>query len=106
MFVFLFRTMDEAHEKLIWNFAIIVIFAAINFFLSKADKKAFSSNKEFTPLDALYFSTITHFTIGYGDYYPTSPIAKRLTIAHVILAWFINFVDLDLVKKFSPVPLY
>ena len=106
MFVFLFRTMDEAHEKFIWNFAIIAIFSVINFFLSKADKKAFFSNKEFTPLDAVYFTTITHFTIGYGDYYPTSPIAKILTIAHVILTWFINFVDLGLVKKFSPVKLY
>ncbi len=35
-------------------------------------------------LDALYFSVITLTTIGYGDFTPTTPVAKVFTIVYVI----------------------
>src|SRR5258708_4783341 len=33
-----------------------------------------------TPLDALYFSCVTMMTVGYGDYVPVTPCARRLVI--------------------------
>lgn len=33
-----------------------------------------------TPLDALYFSCVTMMTVGYGDYVPITPCARRLVI--------------------------
>lgn len=35
--------------------------------------------------DALYFSFITYSTVGYGDVYPTSVIAKNLVITMIII---------------------
>lgn len=49
-----------------------------------------------TPLDALYFSTITGATIGYGDWYPVTQVGKVLVISQTLtslsfLVLFFNF---------------
>ncbi len=36
-------------------------------------------------MDALYFSTITLATVGYGDIVPKTPIAKLFTIFYVLI---------------------
>ena len=100
-FNLLFNSMDDAHEKLFWNFGLIIFFSIINFIISQINPKAFSSEKKFTIIDAIYFSTITHFTIGYGDYYPTNELTKILTLLHVIMAWLVSFVDIELIKSFT-----
>jgi voltage-gated potassium channel len=38
-----------------------------------------------TPLNALYFTVITLSTVGYGDFYPVSPIAKIFVITLIIV---------------------
>jgi len=37
-----------------------------------------------SPLDALYFSTVTLATVGFGDLTPTTDPAKLFTIAYII----------------------
>jgi uncharacterized membrane protein len=36
-------------------------------------------------LDALYFSFVTHSTLGYGDIVPISPSMRFITILHTIV---------------------
>lgn len=38
--------------------------------------------------DVVYYSCITHATVGYGDIYPTTRGARALVTAHVMLAFF------------------
>jgi len=54
-------------------------------------------------LDALYFSTLTSATVGYGDIYPISGVAKMLVIFHVLSSQFIVIVLLALtLSRFAP----
>lgn len=47
-----------------------------------------SFNKELTFSDAIYFSFITHTTVGYGDIVPVSDVARSLVILHSFLMFF------------------
>jgi hypothetical protein len=40
--------------------------------------------EDWTPLDALYFSTVTLATVGFGDLTPTTDLAKLFTIGYII----------------------
>lgn len=55
-----------------------------------------------TSLDAIYFSCVTAFTVGYGDLVPTSDWGKRLVIAQSISSLiFITLVFARLVGAFE-----
>lgn len=46
------------------------------------------------PTEALYFSTVTGFTVGFGDFFPVSDSARRLVMTEIavvsvfVIAWF------------------
>lgn len=37
------------------------------------------------PFDAMYFTLVTHSTMGYGDITPTTRLAKSIVMMHIIL---------------------
>jgi len=91
-------------EKIFINLGIIFIFACINYIIEYLGEvkniKFFKGQFQF-PDDhkihfgnTLYFTLITHFTVGYGDYYPKRHIAKWITAFHVFFAWYINIIAL------------
>jgi Ion channel len=49
-----------------------------------------------SPVDAIYFSFVTGFTIGYGDMTPTSPVGRLLVAFQAVCCLF--FVTLALAK--------
>ena len=62
-------------------FSVIYYFAAKNFG-TKDEKEQFKG-----PNDCLYFSCITHFTVGFGDITPKSNLLRFLTILQVLFAF-------------------
>ena len=66
---------------------IIFIFTNLYYFLApysnEEDSKEFSESWE----RDLYYTVITHFTIGFGDITPKSKLFRRLTMCQVILAF-------------------
>jgi voltage-gated potassium channel Kch len=49
-------------------------------------------------LDSLYFSVVTLATVGYGDFVPTTPIARLFTIIYVINGISILLALLDRIR--------
>lgn len=80
-------------QKIAYHIIIILLFAAINMVFAKrygtiGDKKRFSTFE-----DCLYFSTITHSTVGYGDMYPESTALRRVAMLHILVMLTIVFSD-------------
>ena len=44
-----------------------------------------------SPLDTCYFLTVTATTVGYGDFAPTSPLAKLFTCGYALLGIIMIF---------------
>ncbi len=86
---FLYKILDEIHEKFIINLLLIIIFTGINYFILNIHEK-----QNLSLHDIVYFTIITHFTIGYGDISPKTLTGKTITCLHVILTWFINLVPI------------
>jgi hypothetical protein len=78
--------------ELVFGFAVLYSFA--NEF-----------NKPFTHwFDAIYFSTVTASTIGYGDFYPINPLGKFLvsvqsTLVLMFVVLFLNFFSNKIKSK-------
>jgi hypothetical protein len=75
-------------DKLLYNIISTLIFSFIYWIISKLDKSAFSQVLEYP--DALYYSSTTNFTLGFGDVLPVSPLARSITCIHSILFYVIT----------------
>ncbi|PZX92790.1 two pore domain potassium channel family protein [Flavobacterium aquariorum] len=76
------------------NFIEIVLYFAVIYSYFNNHYSNFLNKKFVTHTDAIYFSFVTSSTLGYGDYFPTSILAKRFIIFQIIL--FFIFVGLFL----------
>ena len=83
----LVNLMKEQNKLLFVHIATILVFSVIYYFMAphkgtKKDKENFKSFES-----SLYYTTITHFTVGFGDISPESPFLRRLTMFQVLLAF-------------------
>lgn len=87
--------MDSKKDTIFMSFWIYIlmlcVFASIYIIIEIFTAGSFNVNcKENTiinPVNAVYFSTITAATIGYGDITPITPIAKIFVTLEVILSF-------------------
>lgn len=81
-------------KVLSFNFVAILLFTLIYFTLSKAGEEQFNGlDKTSTFLDHLYFAFTVQSTVGFGDIYPKSPVAKMVVMAQQSLL-IVGLVDL------------
>ena len=78
---------DSVPEKVLFNIILIVFFAIVYRLNSIYDKNAFSAPLNFS--DSLYLSSMTNFTLGYGDILPKSALAKTLAVIQLFLFWMV-----------------
>ena len=97
----LFVLVDEPHEKLYANFALIIVFGFVYKLINVIESEKSYSIDHVTWFDAFYFSFVVHFTLGFGDIFPASHTARIFVMIHTTLFWLINLVDEDLVKKIT-----
>lgn len=91
---------DEPNEKFIVNMLIIVLFSIIYHIVYIMNPERAYSIKNLSYSDMLYYSCTVHFTLGFGDIFPVSRLARGFTIIQSILFWFVNLINTDIVKKY------
>lgn len=64
------------------NVFILITFA---FIYSSLPSKTFNVERQLSFIDALYFATSTHTTLGFGDIYPVTTSGRVFTMAHAFL---------------------
>ena len=75
------------------NATIIIVFFLLYYnFVPPSDFYKSGDEKPMSALDYLYFTMITHSTIGYGVISPKSSIGKMLVICHVISMLLFNII--------------
>jgi uncharacterized membrane protein len=68
------------------NVLFILAFALIYWIWGTPEHfKSLFSTPYLSGLDALYFSFVTHCTLGYGDIVPISPSMRFITILHIVV---------------------
>jgi hypothetical protein len=77
----------KLYTKILIHLLVISLFAMGYLYIAKyvgsgKDRRNFDSFET-----ALYYSTITHFTIGFGDVAPDSKEMKRLTMCQALGAF-------------------
>jgi len=75
------------------NATIIIVFFLLYYnFVPSSDFHKPGDERTMNALDYLYFTMITHSTIGYGVISPKSSIGKTLVICHVISMLLFNII--------------
>jgi hypothetical protein len=83
-----FREVRSARRRLSgWQLALaleiaLVVFSFAYYLLATNDPGEFTGLA--TRLDALYFSTATAATVGYGDVHPTGQLARGIVTVHMV----------------------
>lgn len=88
-----FLIIDSSNVKRYINFIIILLFGIIYHYIYLIDEDSYS--KKMSILDSIYFSSVVHFTLGFGYIFPVSTKARGLVIIHTILFWLINLTKVD-----------
>ena len=80
------KVYGKSRSTLFYHLCILIFFSIVYFnYLTSDDFN--SSDKLENYSDYLYFSVITHSSVGYGDISPKTPKAKKLVMLHVIITF-------------------
>lgn len=78
----------KKNGNLQYHLATIIIFSVLYHFLAKGKFVGDDEDESFQNYGStLYYTIVTHFTIGYGDIYPKTPLLRFLCCTQIILAF-------------------
>lgn len=75
------RRLEARHFIIVLEVAVVV-FAFVYYLIATHDAGQFTGLG--TRIDALYFSTVTAATVGYGDIHPTGQSARVVVTVHIL----------------------
>jgi uncharacterized membrane protein len=85
----IYKPLKKQNVVLITNVICIIIFSYIYYMIAQTQGSQKDKENFKTLEDSLYYTTITHFTIGFGDISPESKTMRRLTMLQVLIAFLL-----------------
>ena len=77
----------KQNDFILYHLGVICVFTVIYYYLAKNSEEDKSNFKSLE--DSLYYTLITHFTIGFGDVSPKSKIMRRFTMLQAVIAFML-----------------
>ena len=84
-------------KKILVNFILLLIFGIAYAAHVQATKKEDGTSDDWSLPEKsdgasifFYATSVIHYTIGYGDFYPLSATAKSLTAVHILTTFIVN----------------
>ena len=71
--------------QLLYHCYVILLFAVLYYTLAKYRHDEDEHFKDFG--STLYYTIVTHFTVGYGDIYPKTALLKTLCCIHLFISF-------------------
>ena len=86
--------------KILWDQVLIVlIFTVITYFTYEQYNFPETDSIEDKMVNSLYFNSATQFSVGYGDFTPTTNLSKVINIIHHLIAYFILATEISFIFK-------
>ena len=86
--------------KILWDQVLIVlIFTVITYFTYEQYNFPETDSIEDKMVNSLYFNSATQFSVGYGDFTPTTNLSKIINIIHHLIAYFILATEISFIFK-------
>jgi len=83
------RSLNRSLLILMFNYCEVIIGFAVLYLATYSIGYSNSNKIITTPMEALYFSTVTITTLGYGDMIPISPFGQKLALLEPLLGFIL-----------------
>ncbi len=81
------RDYKKRNRFFLYHILMILVFTVIYYYAAKEYGTQRDKNAYRTWEDCLYYTSLTHFTVGLGDIAPQSHFLRNITIAQVLGAF-------------------
>ena len=89
------RTAKIFYRVLIDQVVVILLFSIITFLTYDHYNFNKTNNLRDKIINCVYFSTVTQFTIGFGDVTPQTNLSKLINIVHNFIAYFMIVIEIS-----------
>jgi voltage-gated potassium channel len=88
----LIKNIKERNILIKEHIIIVLVFSFLYYKVSKHSDNINDRKKYNSFEDCLYFTIVTHFTVGFGDITPESPVLRRLCMLQIFLAYILFYL--------------
>lgn len=85
----LFHLIKKQNILLSYHLLLILLFSLIFYFFAPYSGNDEDMKSYATYFQTLYYTTTTHFTIGFGDITPKSSLLRLSTMIHIFLTFLL-----------------